>query len=189
MPEPHVDLVGFADGELSNAEADAVRKHLRTCDACTAGLLEVLELTARLSTLSDDTPPALGTESLERHVPREQLAFPGRLTPFSAGEDSMKPESVQQMKRLMNARDLLRNAVAQCTTMIDSLRGALEHAQAALPADEDAVGQITALRELVARLSHETLGTCEACKSLAEMLEVLASEVTAHEEHIPAGVS
>ena len=103
----------------------------------------------------------------------------------------MKPESVQQMKRLLDARDFLRCAVAQCTTTIDSLRGGLEHAQAALPvpADEGATGEITALRELVARLSHESLGTCEAYRDLAETLEVLASEVTAHEEHIPAGVS
>lgn len=184
MTEPHVDLVGFSDGELSDAEADTIREHLRACDVCAASLFEVLELTARLSTL-------LAAESLERHVPRKRLAFPGHLAPSSAGGDSMKPESVQQMKRLMDARDLLRSAVAQYTTTIDSLRDALEHAQAALPVpvDEEATGQIMALRELVARLSHESLETREACTGLAETLEVLASEVTAHEEHIPAGVS
>jgi len=184
--EPHVDLIGFSDGELSDTEAATIRAHLRTCDACAASLFEVLELTARLSTLS-----AAGTESVVRHMPHEQLAFPNHLEPSSTGEDNMKPTSIQQMKRLMDARDLLRSAVAQCTTSIDSLRNALEHAQAALPApvDEEAVGQITALGELLARLSHESLETCEACRGLAETLEVLTHEVTVHEEHIPARVS
>jgi hypothetical protein len=95
------------------------------------------------------------------------------------------------MKHLMEASHLLRNAVTQCAASIDSLSGALEQANASLPApaDKEVTGQIAALRELVERLSHETLETCQACKSLAETLEVLASEVTVNEEHIPAGLS
>lgn len=103
----------------------------------------------------------------------------------------MKLESIQQMKRLMDARDLLDSVVAQCTTMINSLRRALDHTETALtvPTDKEAIGQLAALHNFAVRLSHEVLGTCEACRSLAETLEVLASEVTVHEEHIPAGVS
>jgi len=103
----------------------------------------------------------------------------------------MKPESVNQMKRLTDARDLLRNAGVQCSVTIDSLKKALEHAQAALTstADEEATAQILTLREFIAQLSHGVIETRQACQNLAETLEVLASEVTAREEHIPAGVS
>jgi hypothetical protein len=45
------DLTSFADGELEPARADAFRDHLRTCDACQAGLVEALQLSAQLSTL------------------------------------------------------------------------------------------------------------------------------------------
>lgn len=177
MPEPHVDLVSFVDGELSDAEADSIRAHLRTCEVCVAGLSEVVQWTARLSTLPSP-------------VTRE-LAFRSPLTSSSVRENNMNPESVQQIKRLLDARDLLRNAAAQYTTTIHNLQGALEHTEAALtaPADEEATRQIDVLRESVEHLSREALGTCEACRVLAEILEVLVSEVTVHEEHIPAGVS
>jgi hypothetical protein len=103
----------------------------------------------------------------------------------------MKPDSIQQMTRLMDARNLLRAAIVQYTTSINTLRGALEHTEAALtaPADEEAAGQILELRAFIARVSHESLGVCGACSALAETLEVLASEVTVREEHVPAGVS
>lgn len=45
------DLTSFADGELDSARAAAFRDHLRTCDACQAGLLEALQLSAQLSTI------------------------------------------------------------------------------------------------------------------------------------------
>ena len=103
----------------------------------------------------------------------------------------MKPESAQQVKRLLDARDLLRSASTQCTTMINSLRAALEHTQAALtvPLDEETAGQVAALRKFINQLSREALGTYETCRGLSETLEVLASEVTVLEEHTPAGVS
>jgi hypothetical protein len=45
------DLVPFADGELSEARAQAFRDHLLTCAACRAGLPETLCLAAQLSDL------------------------------------------------------------------------------------------------------------------------------------------
>jgi anti-sigma factor RsiW len=51
------DLIAFADGELDPERAAAFRDHLRTCDACQVGLVEVLQLSARLS----DLPPRSGT--------------------------------------------------------------------------------------------------------------------------------
>ena len=45
------DLVAFADGELSTDRAAAFREHLRTCEACTAGLPEAMAISARLSEL------------------------------------------------------------------------------------------------------------------------------------------
>lgn len=111
--------------------------------------------------------------------------------PLLLKEESMKPESVQQMKRLMDTRDLLSRALAQYTASINTLKGVLEHTAATLTAhaNEETPGQISALREFVARLSHESLGMCAACSALTETLEVLAREVTVHEEHVPAGVS
>jgi hypothetical protein len=132
-----------------------------------------------------------GEMQIARSTPPLPPQFPEGEPPSSQKEESMKPESIQQMKRLMDARDLLRSAIAQYTTSINTLKGALEHTEAALtaPPDEEAAGQITALREFVTRLSHESLGACETCSALAEILEVLASEVTVREEHVPAGVS
>ena len=54
MSEPCSDLVSFADGELDAERAQAFRSHLPTCAACQAGLLEAIQLDARLSTLSPD---------------------------------------------------------------------------------------------------------------------------------------
>lgn len=103
----------------------------------------------------------------------------------------MKPESIQQVKQFIDGRDLLHKAIFQYATFINTLKGALEHTERTLTAsaDREVHGQIIALRECVAHLSHESLGACVACSALAETLEVLASEVTAREEHVPAGVS
>ena len=48
---PCDDLVGFADGELEPDRAAAFRAHLRTCEACRTGLVEAMQLNARLSEL------------------------------------------------------------------------------------------------------------------------------------------
>jgi hypothetical protein len=47
-----LDLVSFADGELDVARAAVFRDHLRTCDACRTGLVEAMQLSAQLSTLT-----------------------------------------------------------------------------------------------------------------------------------------
>jgi len=52
MTTPCLDLVGFADGELEPARADAFRAHLRTCADCRVALLEALQLGTRLATLT-----------------------------------------------------------------------------------------------------------------------------------------
>ena len=50
---PCDDLVGFADGELEPQRAAAFRAHLRTCEACRRGLVEAMQLNARLSELAE----------------------------------------------------------------------------------------------------------------------------------------
>jgi anti-sigma factor RsiW len=50
---PCDDLVGFADGELEPDRAAAFRAHLRTCEACRRGLVEAMQLNARLSELAE----------------------------------------------------------------------------------------------------------------------------------------
>jgi anti-sigma factor RsiW len=50
---PCDDLVGFADGELEPDRAAAYRAHLRTCEACRRGLVEAMQLNARLSELAE----------------------------------------------------------------------------------------------------------------------------------------
>src|SRR5262249_31087464 len=49
------DLVAFADGELDAERAAAFRAHLASCEACQAGLVEAMQLSARLSELKPRT--------------------------------------------------------------------------------------------------------------------------------------
>ncbi|MBC7977345.1 MAG: zf-HC2 domain-containing protein, partial [Myxococcales bacterium] len=58
MTEPCSDLVPFADGELEPARADAFRRHLRTCAACQAELVEAMQMSARLGMLGLAEAPA-----------------------------------------------------------------------------------------------------------------------------------
>jgi anti-sigma factor RsiW len=58
MAEPHIDLIRFVDGELSVAEADTFREHLRACAVCAAHLAEEIQLAARLSTLLEEPDQA-----------------------------------------------------------------------------------------------------------------------------------
>jgi len=53
---PCDDLPEFADGELDAARAAAFRDHLRTCDACQLGLIETVQLAARLSERKQNRP-------------------------------------------------------------------------------------------------------------------------------------
>ncbi|HEX7838623.1 MAG TPA: CHAT domain-containing protein [Kofleriaceae bacterium] len=57
MSEPCSDLVRFADDELDPERAAAFRAHLPTCAACRTGLLEAIQLDARLSTLTPSANP------------------------------------------------------------------------------------------------------------------------------------
>ena len=50
-----LDLVAFADGELDAEHAAAFRAHLATCEACRTGLVEAMQLSARLSELKPRT--------------------------------------------------------------------------------------------------------------------------------------
>src|SRR4026207_1517353 len=61
------DLVSFADGELEEAAAGELRFHLRRCGACRIDLVDVVQLSARLSTL-DERPPGV-KNFLERVLP------------------------------------------------------------------------------------------------------------------------
>jgi tetratricopeptide (TPR) repeat protein len=49
MSSPCSNLTGFVDGELSDESAEEFRVHLATCDACPSGLVEAMQLSARLS--------------------------------------------------------------------------------------------------------------------------------------------
>jgi len=62
---PCDDLLGFVDGELDAERAAAFRDHLRSCDACRTGLVEAVQLSAQLTTLT----PRLGAPG-----PRERCA-------------------------------------------------------------------------------------------------------------------
>ena len=53
------DLIEFVDGELDPERAAGFRTHLTTCESCRACLVEALQLTVRLSTLTP--PPAVAT--------------------------------------------------------------------------------------------------------------------------------
>lgn len=45
------DLSAYFDGEVAPWRADSFREHLRTCEACEGDLVEILQLTAQLSSL------------------------------------------------------------------------------------------------------------------------------------------
>src|SRR5882672_928891 len=47
-----LDLVSFAEGELEPERAEAFRAHLPTCEACQAGHVDAMQLSAHLSTLA-----------------------------------------------------------------------------------------------------------------------------------------
>lgn len=48
------DLVSFIDGEMERANADQVRDHLKSCEACRVRLLREMQLDARLSELAPE---------------------------------------------------------------------------------------------------------------------------------------
>lgn len=49
MVNPCDDLIGFIDGELSDADAGAFREHLRACERCSTRLVGAIELSTRLA--------------------------------------------------------------------------------------------------------------------------------------------
>jgi Mg2+ and Co2+ transporter CorA len=100
----------------------------------------------------------------------------------------MKPETVKQMKRFVDARDLLYSAHDQYETTLGAIKGALDYAERAMGdcSDEEALRQIASMRKLVADLPRAALDTLDA---IAETMGALAVEVSADEEHVAAGVS
>jgi len=54
-PEACQNLIAFADGELDDEGAATFRIHLATCEACQTGLVEAMQLSARLSELKTRT--------------------------------------------------------------------------------------------------------------------------------------
>ena len=54
-PEACQNLIAFADGELDDESAATFRIHLATCEACQTGLVEAMQLSARLSELKPRT--------------------------------------------------------------------------------------------------------------------------------------
>jgi putative zinc finger protein len=55
MPEACQNLIAFADGELDDEGAAVFRMHLATCETCQTGLVEAMQLSARLSELKPRT--------------------------------------------------------------------------------------------------------------------------------------
>lgn len=99
----------------------------------------------------------------------------------------MKPESVARMKQLLDARDLLRDAREQYEAAIAAFKVSLICADAALnECDEETDRWIETACEFVESLPR---GPFDAFDALAETLEARAAEVTAAEDHVPAGVS
>jgi len=92
----------------------------------------------------------------------------------------MKPHAVKQMKRFLDARDLLLSAHEQYGTTIGAIKGALEYAEMAMGdiSDEEAVRQIASLKKLVAELPRAAFDTLDA---IAETMGALAAEVAADE--------
>jgi chromosome segregation ATPase len=101
----------------------------------------------------------------------------------------MKPESKKQIERLHDACDLLRAALDQHAGAVRYLKSALDAAEQALSAhpDAEATRLIADVRAHITGLP--TADRDDAIASIAEILAVLATEVTAHEEHLPAGAS
>lgn len=55
-PNICLNLVSFADGELTPEEANEFRRHLRTCEECQRELTEAVALSARLSVAKPKEP-------------------------------------------------------------------------------------------------------------------------------------
>ena len=83
MSEPCSDLIRFADGELDPESAAAFRAHLKTCAVCRSGLVEAMQLHARLTTLSPGGPMLV-----EPPVP--PIPVPAPVPPASIGERGPK---------------------------------------------------------------------------------------------------
>src|SRR4051794_11629766 len=83
-----LDLVSFAEGELEPARAEVFRAHLPTCEACQAGLVDAMQLSAHLSTLMPPpgrpaTPPARTASPVHRWT-RPALHAAAAIAPVAA---------------------------------------------------------------------------------------------------------
>lgn len=101
---------------------------------------------------------------------------------------AMKNETLKQMKRFLDARDLLVGAHEQYQGALGAIKGALDYADHAMAecSDPEAVQQIASLRKLLAEMPRVAFETLDA---IAETMEALSVEVSADEEHVAAGVS
>ena len=82
------DLIRFVDGELEPEPAAAFRHHLSSCDACQSGLVEAMQLSTRLHSLSPAPRPAPqpappgprpSAKPIRRTTPRPtEASFPNR---------------------------------------------------------------------------------------------------------------
>lgn len=100
----------------------------------------------------------------------------------------MNEESAKQVKKYIDARDALRDAKEHYEQVKANILGALKLAEDSMADmyDEDALRQIEVMRGLVRSLPVVAF---DGLETIAETLEALANEVTAEEEHVPAGVS
>jgi hypothetical protein len=100
----------------------------------------------------------------------------------------MKADSAKQIKRFLDARDLLHSAREQYEIALGALRISLNYADAVMIdlRDKEATRQIVSMRELLAGPPLISLDTITA---IAETMVALSAEVSVNEEHVPAGVS
>jgi hypothetical protein len=100
----------------------------------------------------------------------------------------MNAESAKQIKRFLDARDLLHGAREQYEIALSALRISLNYADAAMTdyRDDEATRQIASMRELLAGPLLISLDTIDV---IAETMVALSAEVSVNEEHVPAGVS
>lgn len=74
------DLIAFADGELDPDRAGEFRAHLATCALCRAGLVEAVQLGARLGGLAaSDAPPRVEPSAVRSQAPSPARSEPAPL--------------------------------------------------------------------------------------------------------------
>jgi anti-sigma factor RsiW len=98
------DLTLFCDRELEPERADAFRAHLRRCEACQAGLVEAMQLRARLRSMAPRSRPAASAPTLQEPLAD---ADPDTL-------DDRQQRRAAAKQRFRRARALRDAAIASC---------------------------------------------------------------------------